>query len=63
MKRRKGHPLICHHAWVIAQPGGEYAEVCADCGAGATRDEARKIVAFDAKLPEERDRRGGRAGR
>lgn len=43
----------CLHAWVVAQPGFEFAEICADCGAGCTRGERKKIVAFDAKLPLE----------
>ena len=42
----------CIHAWVIAQPGGEFAEVCADCGAGCNRD-GGKIVVYDAQLPIE----------
>ncbi len=49
----KRHPLICRHEWVIAANGAEYAELCVDCGAGCTRDkDTRKIVAFDARLPE-----------
>ncbi len=60
----KRHPLICRHEWAIAQRGSEYAELCVNCGAGCTRDaETRKIVAFDARLPDEPVRRMGRATR